>query len=274
MHTPKQLGVSNRGYSMVKNIKAALADRLDEKLQSGSVIELLPLNEEIAPDAIRADFANMEQIEHDLVLKLKTQARNMGSDEGEYEGGILLLTFRNKDAVLQYADWLDTVDQVYDYEIAAYSDDLVHGFVNDEEVPLDNILFDRNFEFEITVEIEPSLVLFPAVEIEVAAGDDGYVDYDDETGYLTEVRRRVKVNFKGKRRVKMQCRAGFKWDSTKRTCLKITGAEQAKKRKELRKAVRTKKAKGESFKVRVKRKTKRAMKFRKALGINKGTVQK
>lgn len=274
MHTPKQLGVSNRGYSMVKNIKAALAERLDEKLQSGEVISLLPLNEHIAQDATQADFANMAQTEHDLVLKLKTAGRQMGSDEGEYEGGILLLTFTNKQAVIDYANWLDTVDEVYDYEIAAYNEEIVHGFVNDEEVPLDNILFDKNFEFEITVEIDPSLVLLAPVEIELTAGDDEYAEFDDENGYLTEVRRRIKVNFKGKRRVKMQCRAGFKWDSTKRTCLKITGAEQAKKRKELRKAVRTKKAKGESFKVRVKRKTKKAMKFRKALGINKAQVQK
>lgn len=274
----KQPVSSNRGYQLVKSLKTLMANRLDEKLQSGEVVDLLPLNE----SEFDGDFANVDpntpyinQQELDVVLTLKETARQLGSsDEGEYAEGVLILYFTNKQAILDYANFLDTNDHVFSYEIEAFAKEIMHGYVNDESLPLENIVFDTGFEFEITVIVDSSLISYPPVEIELEDLDgQGYAEIDDSNGTLMEVRRRVKVNFRGKRRVKMQCRPGFKWDATKRTCTKITGSEQAKKRKELRKAVRTKKAKGQAFKVRVQRKTKKAMRFRKALGINKNKAK-
>jgi len=87
-------------------------------------------------------------------------------------------------------------------------------------------------------------------------------------GALDEVVRKIKINFKGKKRIKMKCQRGFKWDSNKRACIKIGGAEIAKMRKRLRRAVLTKRAAGNAYKVRVLRKTRKAKRFRKMLGLS------
>lgn len=82
---------------------------------------------------------------------------------------------------------------------------------------------------------------------------------------LDEVKRRIKINAKGKRRIKMQCKKGFKFDGKK--CVKISGAELVNKRKAIRKAVRTKKSKGSGFQKRVARLRNRAMKKRRNMGV-------
>ena len=87
---------------------------------------------------------------------------------------------------------------------------------------------------------------------------------------LTEVKRRIKVNSRGMKRIKMQCKPGYKWDAGARACVKITGDQLAKNRKSHRRAILTKKAMGSAFKARVIRKTKKAMRFRKALGVKNG----
>jgi len=87
----------------------------------------------------------------------------------------------------------------------------------------------------------------------------------DETEELDEVKRRIKVNSQGKRRVKMQCRPGFKWDGS--ACVKITGAELAVNRKAKRQMVISKRSQGNALKIRVLRKTRKANRFRKAMGL-------
>lgn len=84
---------------------------------------------------------------------------------------------------------------------------------------------------------------------------------------LHEVKRRIKVNFKGVKRIKMQCQKGYKYDTTRKVCVKIAGSELATMRRARIKAVRTKKAMGSSFKVRTVRKMMKADRFRKLLGI-------
>lgn len=96
--------------------------------------------------------------------------------------------------------------------------------------------------------------------------EDNYVENPDQ---LTEVKRRIKVNAKGVRRIKMQCQKGFKWDAEGRVCKKISGSELATKRKSIRQMIRTKKSMGASLKIRVKRKSNKAKRFRKSMGLKK-----
>ena len=88
-----------------------------------------------------------------------------------------------------------------------------------------------------------------------------YPDYEA----IQEVKRRWKVNNKGKRRIKMKCKPGFKW--TGKSCEKISGVELAKKRKAIIKMGRTKRAQGDRLKRRVKRLTAKARRFRKSFGL-------
>ena len=221
------------------------------------------LDEHLRRDEIEADWVAMQPEERDIVVYLKELGRQLGSDPGAYENGVLELVFKNKDAVNHYADAIEDVNEVIGYEIEAYREVMVDGYMEDEAYDIDDVLFDKDFEFVMTVYIDPEIVTYSAVEVEVSSDSD----FDDENGFITEVRRRIKVDFRGKRRIKMQCRPGFVWDESTHACLKITGADVAQKRKSMRRAVRTRKSKGQSFKVRVLRKTRKAKRFRKSMGL-------
>ena len=88
-----------------------------------------------------------------------------------------------------------------------------------------------------------------------------------ESLIINEIKRVVKINFKGKRRIKLKCQKGYKFDVTRKVCVKIGGSELATMRKSKIKMVRTKKAMGSGFKRMTARRTKKAMKFRKLMGI-------
>lgn len=84
---------------------------------------------------------------------------------------------------------------------------------------------------------------------------------------LYEVAKVVKVNAKGKRRIKMQCQVGYKYDPIRKTCVQITGSELAQSRISHRQMVRTKKSMGSGYKKRVVFRTNRAKHFRKLMGL-------
>ena len=83
---------------------------------------------------------------------------------------------------------------------------------------------------------------------------------------LTEIRRKIKFNSRGQKRIKMQCRKGFKFDSTRHVCVKISGGDMMKMKRAHIKANRTVKAAGQGHKLRKVRKMRKANKFRKASG--------
>lgn len=241
--------------------RSILQEALQDNLESGRHLELL--DEHVRRDEIDADWAAMLPEERDAVIYLKELGRQLGGDPGEYADGILEITFKNKDAVGHYADELEDIDVVLGYEIEAKREVMVDGYMDDKEYDMDDVLFDKDFEFNCIVYLDPEIVTYGAEEIEIEGEDIP----EDENGIITEVRRRVKVNFRGKRRIKMQCRPGFKWMPESRSCVKITGAEVAQKRRAMRRAVRTRKAQGASFKVRMLRKTRKARRFRKSMGL-------
>lgn len=88
-----------------------------------------------------------------------------------------------------------------------------------------------------------------------------------DSRFLNEITRTIKVNSRGKRRIKMQCKAGYKYDIERRVCVKIGGAEMARSRIAHRQMARTKKAFGDGYKTRIVRKVRRAKRFRKMMGL-------
>lgn len=84
---------------------------------------------------------------------------------------------------------------------------------------------------------------------------------------LTEIKKKVKMNFKGKKRIKMQCHKGFKYVPSRRVCVKITGSEMMDMKRSHIKASRTKKAAGTGYQKRINKKTKKAIRFRKQANI-------
>lgn len=88
-----------------------------------------------------------------------------------------------------------------------------------------------------------------------------------ECDYLYEVIRKIKVNARGVKRIKMQCQPGFKYNSERRTCEKITGSQMATMRFAHIKMSRTKKSLGSSYKKRIVMKGRKANRFRKSMGL-------
>ena len=254
--------------------EAAARDALQNLLESGAVIDVLPVDETLQEDARldapAMDFNMMSEQERMVVIKLKELARQLGSDQGAYADGVLEMTFKNKQAAKDYMDFLEGEDDVLGYEVEVYREDLMDGIQEDEEYDFDSIIFDGNYEFDVLVYINPEIVMYAPVEIEISDEDgDGMSDQEiDSSAIMMEIKRKIKVNFRGRRRVKMACSPGFKYNPESKVCEKITGAEVAKNRISHRKAVRTRRAKGQAFKVRVIRKTRKAKRFRKSMGLH------
>jgi hypothetical protein len=91
------------------------------------------------------------------------------------------------------------------------------------------------------------------------------------TDSLEEQKIITKVNSKGQKRRRVKCRPGFKLNSTKTSCVPLSGGEKSTKRIAIRKALRTKRSMGKGFQNRVKRKRLKALKRRKALGLKNGS---
>lgn len=85
---------------------------------------------------------------------------------------------------------------------------------------------------------------------------------------ISELTRKIKVNFRGVKRIKMQCARGYKYDTERKTCTKISGADLANMRKSHLQMARTKKSMGSSYKIKITRKTKKAERYRKLMGLN------
>lgn len=258
-------GLTDKMPVLKEDIDIAITDDyLAELYEGADEDEISVLSEHVRSDAISIDWTKLNPEEKEVVIRLKEQGRQLGSDPGAYASGVLRLTFKNKQAVIDFTNAIEDDDAVDTFEIEAYKENLVGGYVEQDEYDFDDIMFDKDFEFDVFVYLIPELVSEDPFELEV--GDD--FEYDDENvEYISEVRRRIKINFRGKKKIKMQCRRGFKWVAAKKSCVKITGAEVALKRKAMRRMVRTKKAKGASFKARVLRKTRKAKRFRKSMGV-------
>lgn len=116
----------------------------------------------------------------------------------------------------------------------------------------------KGFE-HLNIKSLPDHLIDLTLVISLCDHDEG----DIET--LNEVKRRIKVNAKGKRTIKMQCKKGYKWNGT--SCTVITGREKQEKRISTRKAVKTKKQKGTGFNRRMTKKRNKALRRRKGMGL-------
>jgi hypothetical protein len=84
---------------------------------------------------------------------------------------------------------------------------------------------------------------------------------------IDEVERKIKVTFRGKKWIKMQCPRGFRWNPDTKSCEKISGTELAKMRKSIRKALITKRSLGIAYRKRIIRKMRKALRYRKQMGL-------
>ena len=219
-------------------------------------------------DNLEADWDFMNDDEKAAVTKINQLAVMYGGQAGVYSEGTLEVEFDKKQAVLDYLDALNDEDSVDDYEVEAYLRNAPENTDATQSISFDDIEEDSPYAFTVWVYLVSDLVTYAPVEIEVP--EDGEVEEPDNGAFM-EVKRRIKINFRGKRRIKMVCNKGFKYNVERKTCEKLSGKEIAISRIAHRHAVRTKKSKGKGFLVRIERKTRKAMRFRKAQGLTPGS---
>lgn len=147
--------------------------------------------------------------------------------------------------------------------------DLINSFMGDYEIS-DIFTIISNASYK-TGDLKTTSAIYQTIDkkkdvlnIVEAFGDKSYIRYDL---MLHEVQRVIKINFRGARRVKMQCAKGYKYDPARKVCVKIGGTELAISRLAHRQMARTKHSKGEGYLRKIVRKTNRAKKFRKLIGL-------
>lgn len=242
-----------------KELAKILKEKLKEKLKT--------LKEEKDEDPARR--------EKDASIRIEQEAKARGGGDFSYKDGVALVYLRSKQAATEYSDWLEK-----DKDVDTYEMNIIHHKPDmdvKDDVELNDITDDRNFSFEFIVYLNPDIIVYDNDdEIEDNKNEDEdreeaeeeykeSIEFDDFL--ISEVKRKIKVNFTGKKRIKMVCSPGFKWDPNNSVCSKITGQELIDIRRGIRAALLTKKSEGAALKKRIIRRTKKAMKFRQLFGL-------
>ncbi len=252
----------------VLDIHTALRARMDESLAT-KIAALCESDEE-------KDFG-------DEVLAVSKTFNGYGQDQ---HNGVLIAYFETRQQVEHFSDYLEKCSYVDYYEVDANQHNQ-DGTVSKAE-DIDAIIDNTGYEFRVLAYLLPEYTQFddeyseedvagPVPEDDEDDGDsigdaifdlpEAFVPTGDEA--LDEVMRVKHVNARGVKRVKMQCQKGFKWVTGLEVCAKITGKDLTRMRKASRRALITKRAKGSGFKLRIKRRTARAMRFRKSMGLGR-----
>ena len=107
---------------------------------------------------------------------------------------------------------------------------------------------------------------------DVATFADFLTECVGDSKMLTEQRVIDKVNSKGKRRRRLKCGKGFKLSADGSRCEVMKAGEKIARKIGHRKMVRSKKRMGQGYQRKINRRTKKAMRFRKMMGLsnNKG----
>lgn len=87
--------------------------------------------------------------------------------------------------------------------------------------------------------------------------------------FLAEQKIIDKVNAKGNRRRRLQCAPGFKLSADGSRCEVMDASERRVRKLGNRKAIRAKKRMGVGYQRKIERRKKKAMKFRKMMGLSK-----
>lgn len=141
---------------------------------------------------------------------------------------------------------------------------LTSGSIDTIQRILDNVPKDT-FDTDVyTVATGDTEAISEYILVIYTENTDSYVD-DEAVNALSEAKRVIKVNAKGKRRTKIQCKKGFKF--TGKECKFIGGTERINKRKAIRKSILTRKSKGIGFKKKTARLSRIAKSKRKAMGL-------
>lgn len=199
--------------------------------------------------------------------KLQAFALDLGGTNFQSAEGACYVELNSPEAAQEFMIALDVDDAVEGYDVTT----------DGEVVEAESLLgYPAETVFGFDIYLAADAITYEAEEFDEVAESIESTDEKvlaegtmvDELGVpLDEVAKKIAVNSHGTKRIKMQCAKGFKWSAADKACIKIAGAELATRRKASIHAVASRKAGGQSLKNRVAVKTKKAMHFRKSMGI-------
>lgn len=235
---------------MKHDFKKEVAKRLDEN----NVFEFRELireklNKAYIKEQKKVMKSIVEEIDPELAIatEIESAAKSFGGYDSLYDQGVLEITVPGKGAALDFAAYLDSNSNVDNYEVSAEAGD------SGSPVDLEDETGGDDAAFLFTIYMVTSFVTFDPVEIEESAEIED--DEEDETEedeaeedeieenkgkkcikesnflgivarkWLTEAEKTV-VFRDGKKKVKMQCPPGQKWDVKQNKCVVIDAAER------------------------------------------------
>lgn len=243
--------------ALVNNNILDFQKAVKQRLQDNFVTSIKTLQQ--LPEEAEIDYETQSR------LDIEAAAKSFGGNTPLYDQGVLIVDFDSKDSAAHFSAWLDDYKTIESYEL-----NILTGIDNDSDkdededaiidIDFDAIENDDGYNFEFIVYLHPDIVTY--------SDEDDEDDEDDFNEQLSEVSRVIKVSALGKKTIKMKCNPGFKWDDASNSCQKIAGEDLAKQRKAVKKRLITMKSEGPSLQKRTNIKTKKAMKFRRALGLS------
>lgn len=184
---------------------------------------------------------------------INIEATKIGGSEFYVEDCMFSAIFTSKLQTIAFCDYLEDNDDVDSYEINL----IVDASAEIQDIDLDDIVDEGNLTFEVNGFLEGFLLM----------DSPHYFDIEPEEDIVAEAIRKVKINALGQKRIKMQCQRGYKWDSNRRVCVKMSAKELMSRRKASKKAMIKKRSQGNTMRNKVNRSTKKAMRFRKNRGL-------
>lgn len=268
-------------------------DEYDE--ESPETDEDSPEPEEIDPEDEDLGLDRTSE-ENKVVIEIQKKASEAGVDISGYMHGVLQLDFDAKDEVDKFMDFIEDYDKIEAFELKSCDEDGNESEENDDcafyrfWVYLKPELVSYDYFDEIHGEDESDETEEESEEDEEESDEteeESEDTLDDETvedseeeeesdededkkvveSYITEMKRLIKVNYRGAKRVKMKCAPGYKYNRKFHVCEKISGSLLSSMRKGVKKTLIKKSQGGLSLKRRTAFKTRRANKFRTSFGL-------
>jgi hypothetical protein len=230
--------------------------------------------------------------EHNTILEIESKALEFGADVVAYQYGVLQIEFNEKEESEKFAPFIEEYEKIESFEFVAHSEDYTEVEEDSEDIAF----------YTYWIYLKPEVVSFDYYDELYAQDDDDEEDdiedeqedessepestetteepdeepdedeEDDETklkqeSYISEVTRRVRVNYRGIKKIKMTCGPGYKYNHKTMACEKIQGKALAVMRVGIRKALASKRQGGAALKNRTAARARRAQHYRKAFGL-------
>lgn len=248
-----KLALSGNLQEFTNSFKDLLAEHADEDIQ-----HILPIE----------DVVDTEEPNSDVVSQIEAFAKQLSGECHGEDDGVIDISLKDIPAAKEFSSFLDNFLPVEDYDVyeVTETDDGNHSVSVETEAydSWDQVSPDASY-FQFIIYLDNDHVDGDEVLVDVERDDEPPVD--DEFGEIMEVKKVVKINFRGQKIIRFKCNLGYKYDFHQKACVKRKEHDiWTRRRKALINILRRTAAKA-SIKKKINHKSLRFLLNRKHLGI-------